>query len=180
MIDAVVTMIISWSMFLLFITAGIHKLTDRTSFVDSLNDYQLAPPRMIPLLSFAVPVCEISLAPLWVLSLIPAVTTIVSALLLGTYTLAITINLARGRTHIDCGCNFSAAGDAGSIISPALVLRNSVLITAILFTLLPAFERDLNWLDYGTVVLATLVATLFYISISQLMANNTAIASWRN
>jgi len=180
MIDVVVAMTISWCMCVLFITAGIHKLTARAAFLASLDDYQLVPPMITPLLSFVVPAFEITLALLWVLPLVPTATAIISALLLGVYTLAITINLARGRTHIDCGCNFSAVGDAGSVISPGLVLRNCILIAAILFTLIPAVERSLNWLDYGTVVVATLVAILCYMSISQLMANNTAIATWRN
>jgi hypothetical protein len=35
------------------------------------------------------------------------------------------------------------------------------------------------WLDYATIVVTTLVAVIFYISTSQLLANKTAIATWR-
>ena len=179
-IGGVISSVIACCMFALFATAGIHKLNDRQSFLASLNDYRLVPPLMIPLLSVIVPVFEICLAMLWIFQLLQPVTAILSAVLLCVYTLAIAINLVRGRTHIDCGCNFSAVGETGSLISPALVLRNSLLIVAILSTLVPTVQRELVWLDYATIIVTTFIAILFYISASQLLANKTAIASWRN
>ena len=177
--DEVVSIVIACCMFVLFATAGIHKLNDRQTFLATLNDYRLVPPSITPMLSFIVPILEACLALFWIFQLLQPLTAIISASLLSIYTLAIAINLARGLTHIDCGCNFSAVGETGSLISPALLLRNSLLILAILGTLLPTAPRELVWLDYATIVVTTLVAVIFYISTSQLLANKTAIATWR-
>ncbi len=179
-LDSVVSAVIACCMFVLFATAGAHKLSDRQTFLASLNDYRLVPPIIIPMLSFSIPLLEVCLALLWIFQWVQPLTAILSALLLSVYTLAIAINLARGRTHIDCGCNFSAVGETGSLISPALLLRNSFLIILILGTLFPTEQRALIWLDYMTIIVTTLVAIIFYISASQLLANKTAIATWRS
>ena len=66
----VVSIVIACCMFVLFATAGIHKLNDRQAFLATLNDYRLVPPSITPMLSFIVPILEACLALLWIFQLL--------------------------------------------------------------------------------------------------------------
>ena len=52
-----------------------------------------------------------------------------SALLLAGYTIAIAINLARGRTYITCGCGLT--GQADETLTRGLIWRNVALLGAV-------------------------------------------------
>ena len=93
--------------------------------------------------------------------------------LLGVVTGAVIVNLLRGRTDLDCGCG-GAGGDQR--LSWGLVLRNALLAAALAFAAARPGERDLVWLDYATMLVATLSLFGLYAGANQLLANRPQLA----
>lgn len=139
-----------------------HKLRDFPRFKASLGAYRLFPDSLLPLAAPAVVALELAAIIALFLPLGPGLW--IAFGLLCLYTLAITINLLRGITAIDCGC-----GDQPTPISGWLLLRNGAL-------LLIAFPQDsasIAGTSAGWVLVAVLVIVmlLFYMTIEQLLAN---------
>ncbi len=179
MIDPLIAKIIATGFGLLWLGAAWHKLAAPTVFRGILKDYQLLPTVLLGLLSYLVPVIEAALGVSWLLGLATVKTSIISAVLLSSYALAIAINLLRGRVHIDCGCGFSSAATEHPL-SWMLVVRNFVLIVISLLLLLPVGERVLGWSDYIVLATALLVTLLLQGAVSQLLRNGAAIGAWRS
>jgi len=172
---------------MLFILASSHKLGDRARFGSILAEYRILPTALVPASALLISALELVIGCFWIGSVftlqIMAAIPVASTLLLSIYGLAIAVNLARGRTHIDCGCSFSANrtdSDAGQQLSTGLVVRNLVLAAVALVPLLATSTRELTIMDHGLLVLITLVVVLYYAAFNQLLANRGAIASWRN
>jgi len=187
MLDPQIFRCIALAFGLLFILASAHKLGDRARFGSILAEYRVLPAALVPASALLVSVLELVIGCFWIgsvftLQIVSAIP-VASSLLLSVYGLAIAVNLARGRTHIDCGCSFSsnrADSDAGQPLSNGLVVRNLVLAAVALVPLLATSARELTVMDHGLLVLTTLVLVLFYAAFNQLLANRGAIASWRN
>jgi hypothetical protein len=114
---------------------------------------------------------------------------LLSAMLLTAYTMAIGINLLRGRRHIDCGCGFSSLAKPGSKalssggiqqLSGGLVIRNGLLILAAMIAAIPPTQRALGFIDYLNLVTALTTLILLYGAFNQLLANHNAIGAWMN
>lgn len=188
MLDTLIFRCLALALMLIFIPAGLHKLGDMTRFVGIVADYRLLPGNLVRPAAYLLAVLEIALGVGW---LIPAlrpqhlpVLYWLSALLLLIYALAITINLARGRRHIDCGCGFAAGPDSGSGVtahplSAWHVLRNLVLVTLALLPLGGIAHREPVLLDHVVLVLALGALLFLYAALNQLLGNQGAINSWR-
>lgn len=158
---------------LLFAFAVMAKWQDKAAFEVQLGAYQLIPSVLILPASRLVMLAEVMAATLLVTK--GHVTgTIIALSLLGIYAIAIGINLQRGRSHIDCGC----LGHAGQGISYSLVLRNLFLMLLLSLTLLPVAPRSLIWLDYMSIGLAVMAATLVYAAVTTLIANGIQARLW--
>jgi hypothetical protein len=145
-----------------------------------LLDYRLLPAALVPLAAWTVAAAELLIGMLWFAGgTVPAlVTASATAALLATYALAVAINLLRGRVHISCGCGLSGSGNER--LSWALVWRNGVLVLAAIAAAVPATTRELQWLDYVTLLAALGAITLIYVGSAQLLGNAAAIGTWRN
>ncbi|NKB34424.1 MAG: hypothetical protein GKR91_15135 [Pseudomonadales bacterium] len=185
MIDPVIQLLISIGFSLLFIVAGLHKLGNRLRFQGIIEAYQVVPKSWVPLLVIKIGVIETALGIAWLIGnsvLVP----LLSAVLLSSYILAISLNLYRGRTYIDCGCGFSAfAGkkeiDAGiQQLSFGLVLRNYLLIALALIAVLPSTGRVLGTIDFFGITVGLISLLLIYSAVNQLLSNHNAIGAWRN
>jgi hypothetical protein len=160
-IDPAVSSIVAIGVALLFAAAAAHKLLDWPRFQGALADYRIAPAWLAPGLAVAVVMLEIAAA-----SLLPApfsrpAGALLAAALLGSYAVAIGVNLRRGRTSIDCGCFGPGARNP---IGPRMVVRNLVLAVLVLAAALPVTSRALTALDGLTIggaviCFATLYAT---------------------
>ena len=102
---------------ILFLNSAIHKAQDHRDFVSILAGYKLVPFFAVWVLAGIVTFNEF-LAVLGLLLTVPFLKYL-AALLLAGYAIAIQVNVARGRTEIDCGC-----GGQAQPISQALVYRN--------------------------------------------------------
>jgi len=180
MLDPLLLKLVSIGFGLLFLLAAVHKLADFQRFRATLSAYEILPHGLIAPVSMSVPVIEALLGAAWLLALQTVWVALASTMLLGSYMLAIAINLVRGRIHIDCGCSMGSAAGRDQQLSWGLVARNAMLILAALTATLPATERSIGLLDYATLVAGLLTLVLLYGAANQLLSNGAAIGTWRN
>ena len=151
---------------LVFALSVSHKLRDYARFRASLGAYQLFPERWLGLFAPLVILLELAAIVAILLPTGPGVS--VAFGLLVIYTVALTINLLRGNTSIDCGC-----GDAPTPISGWLLLRNGGL----LLLALPVQPEDgppdlLHWALVAALVTLLMV---FYLIFEQLLVNHARL-----
>lgn len=141
--------------------AAIHKMRFSADFITALAGYRLMPAMTLKLW-WAVPAVEV----MAVIELLfsHAQSRWLSLALFTVYGAAISVNLMRGRTHIECGC-----GGDRTPIGWGLVLRNGVLAGLAL-----PFAAPVNVLTLSsTLLLAATIAfaVLSYVTANQLFAN---------
>lgn len=160
MIDPVVSVSLRCLLALLFAAAAWHKVSDPPRFESTLEAYRLLPSRLAKVVTKVLPVAEIAVS----LSLLLPVyhwAALGAVALLVLYSVAITVNLARGRREIDCGC----FGPAARVpLSGVLIVRNTMLIAAAALVLLPVRARPLVWIDAFTLVAAVAAASFVWIA----------------
>jgi len=164
--DPVIDLILRCGLALLFLVAAIHKLRDPVHFRATLIDYRIVPGGAAGLVAWLVTGAELAIAAALLAPGLHAAGPAGAAGLLALYGLAIAVNLARGRRHIDCGC----AGPAlRRPISGALVARNGVLAAVALLALRPVAARQLFWVDALTVGAALLSASALYVAVDRML-----------
>ena len=156
--------------------AAIGKLRDRDAFVAVVEDYRLVPSALLRPFGYAVPLLEAAVALAWLAApwrtgamWIAATCT---AALMVVYGVAITANLLRGRTWIDCGCG------AGEQLSWGLVARNAVL-AALALAPLPisligpiSHTASPGWPDAALALPMLAVCVVLYFAIGTLLDND--------
>jgi uncharacterized membrane protein YphA (DoxX/SURF4 family)/thiol-disulfide isomerase/thioredoxin len=86
----------------IFAVAGITKLLDRRGTREAVKNFG-SPERLVPLLSFVLPIAELAIAAGLLLARTTRISAFASVLMLGLFIVVISVNLAGGRTH-DCHC----------------------------------------------------------------------------
>lgn len=160
--------------FALLLGAGSwRKIRGLDGFRAVLADYRLVPACATKPAALAVSLVEGVLAGLWLVAPWRVEAVILAgvgtALLMAAYGGAITVNLLRGRSWIDCGCG------GGEQLSWILVLRNLVLTG---FALLPLAIIDTTpprWQDLAVSMPVFAVAALLYLATRTLLENAAAI-----
>lgn len=155
--------------------AALHKWRARAHFVEQVRAYRLLPNALVAPAALALLLAETGAAialldPAWQ---VPA---LVAAALFATYAAAMTINLSRGRTEVDCGCRGSVA--TPTTIDWLLVSRNALLVAAALVvfaTTIPALPM-IQWL---VVLPASAATVLLYEAVEQAIANRQRVLRWR-
>ena len=119
--DPVLAIVLRWALALLFASALVHKLRDMARFIATVEDYEIGPRPAARPLAFVVALggASAALGFLFGFGFAP----LLGLALIGTYSAAIGVNLARGRRHIDCGCG----GPNGHRLGPELLARNALL-----------------------------------------------------
>lgn len=189
MIDPLLLRIIALGFSLLFLLAAAHKLNDRVQFRANFEAYEILSPKLSTLVVALLPVLELIVGIGWLVSGLFGISielvAFLSIDLLAAYTLAIVVNLWRGRTHIDCGCGFSSSESSSSLksaqqISTGLVFRNLLLISMAIACAFPPGERAMHAVDFIALVFALISLVLIYGAFNQLLVNMNAINSWRH
>lgn len=172
MIDPVIELTLRTAFALLFAAAAWHKVSNRTRFAASLDAYALLPARLVAPISLLLPAleCALAIGLLHAPSREPAA--IASMALLALYTGAIATNLARGRREMDCGC---FASSARVPLTPWLVVRNLVLISAAALLVAPVRARSLVWVDQLSIATAVLVLWLLWSAALRLAQTGPAL-----
>jgi hypothetical protein len=171
-VDPVIAMTARLALALLFGSTAIHKLADFDGFRRAMYAYELVSDGLLLPAAAALILAEgfVALGLLWHGS--AAAAGLVAAALLAVYTLAITVNLARGRRDVDCGC---AGSSARQPLGPGLVTRNLVLMGASCIVWLPESNRRLVWLDWISVAAAVACTALVWQSANRLLSEHDRI-----
>lgn len=185
-IDPAIHWLAAAALAVLFLAAATGKVRDLAGFRAVLADYRLLPPALVPVGAPAIVVAEAALA----LALCVPSSWPVSAAcalgLLGAYTAGMAVNLARGRTDMDCGClgrrqaggHGGLAGALSGRLSGWLLVRNGLVMLLAGLLLLPASPRVLSAGDAWMVLAGVLGLALAYRVLDQLIANHVALQAW--
>src|SRR5262249_29428406 len=165
--DPVIDMALRTALAGLFLAAALHKLRDLDRFRATLAEYDVLPPRLVPVGAIVLTGAELGLAVALAVPSLRTASLVAAAGVLSIYGGAMAVNLARGRRHIDCGC---AGPAARRPISGVLVARNAVLAAAALGGLLPVSPRALSWVDGVTVLGATATLAALYAAFDRLLS----------
>jgi hypothetical protein len=152
----------------IFAASGALKFYDLETFRGAVINYRLIPQWLATPFAWIAPLIESAAALGLLLSPIRASAAAVLIVLLGVFTGAIAINLARGRTDIDCGCFGPALRQR---LSWWLLLRNGALFALLALALLPVGARPLDFLDLTTVAMAAATVVVLYTAANYLIAN---------
>ncbi len=109
---------------LVFAAAALGKMRHWGVFQGVLANYRLLPDYLVRPVTYSLPPAEAFLAGALLLGVWPPWPELAAAALLLVFAMAMSINLARGRAHIDCGCFQSALKQR---LRWTLVIRNIVL-----------------------------------------------------
>ena len=151
---------------IVFALSVTHKLRDYARFHASLSAYQLVPKSMLDLFAPLAVLLELAAIVAILVPTGPGVSIAFGLLVL--YTLALTVNLLRGNTSIDCGC-----GDAPTPISGWLLVRNGALLMLAMPHEPEGGPPDLlHWALVATLVTLLVV---FYLILEQLLANHARL-----
>jgi hypothetical protein len=175
MVDPVIAWITALCIVMLFGSAAVGKLVDWRSFLSVLGNYKLLPPPLLVLAAPLVVALEAAVVPMLLLPSSRVVGSYLATCLLGSYAVAIGINLWRGRRNIDCGC--LAAGRRRHITG-WLVVRNLSLATTAMVAGLPMTSRNLGALDVVTIACTvTTLAVLYaiYSTLSDVAASHARV-----
>jgi len=144
--------------------------------------FQLLPHVLVAPFALALPLVEAAGA---LASLVPATRNAGASILVVLFllfALALAINVARGRTDIDCGCNgFSSQGNTGAHAIGWLHVARTLLLAALAALIcVPQSPRALVWIDYLSVFGATLFAVAAFFTLDGLLANRPKLNQLRN
>jgi uncharacterized membrane protein YphA (DoxX/SURF4 family) len=123
-IAAVILEIMRVFIAVVFLRAGMVKLTGRKDFRLAVTNYEILPAGLAAAAAVIVPVTEATAGLLLLLGVLPGVVAAILAALLVCFSAAITVNLARGRIF-DCGCGSSR-------VAPQTISWRHVAVNAIL------------------------------------------------
>ena len=171
-IDPVIAWTLRLGLALLFSTAAWHKLSDRRRFEGTVRAYALLPARATRLFSWVLPAIEVAIAAALLHPQLHRGAAWAAAVLLLLYTVAIGINLARGRRDIDCGCFRTRSATP---LSGALVVRNVALIATACILLIPLSARPLFWMDSLTLLAALVAMSLVWMAGQRLARTGPAL-----
>ena len=146
----------------LFASAALHKIRDLSDFVRTIADYKIIPRALAPSLALGLIGAEGMISIGLILGLVTAEpgAGLAAAGLLALYTLAIAVNLLRGRKEIDCGCLGPKA--RRQTLSGWLIVRNAILGSGALLTSLPLSSRSLAVLDSVSILGGLILVTLIF------------------
>ena len=154
--------------------AAWHKLLDRIAFRETLRDYQVLPDAVVGPAAVVVPFLELTACALLLVPGTREIGASIAAMLLAGYGVAIGLNLARGRTHIDCGCSW---GGGTQPISAWLIARNALLIAIAAAAATAWSERSLGIMDGLVVLAAASFGLLIYHAADRLIANHALLSA---
>ncbi len=153
-----------------FLQAGVQKIRYHAQLGGVISNYRILPPALVPVASWFLPAAELALG---VALLVPSRgSALAAAGLISLFSAAIVINLARGRTHIDCGCFQSGLRQE---LGWEIVWRNAVLLLMAAYT--AAFPVRPPAFICMVAGLFGLVSYVLYQALNALGANRSALRS---
>lgn len=177
LLDPILTHMCAAVLAIIFIGGAWHKLRDREAFAMAIEQYRLVPESWAGALAWGLPLWELMAGGLLLATTTREWGALLALALLLTVTAAVTVNLLRGRSHIDCGCG---GPEGGQHLSWGLVARNLLLGVMALASVAMETSRQLVWLDGLTVAAGTLGLYGLYAAVNQLMTNHPRLMNLRS
>ena len=171
MVDPVLHWMIGCCLVALWGVAFLGKWREMESFRQALRAYRLLPESLVPMVGWSLAGLELCVAIALLVPRSQPLAAMMSALLLIVYALAMGLNLARGRSHFDCGCNPVTK----QTVSWFLVWRNSGLAILSLALFLPIAYRDWGLADLLITSLVSIFICLAYFLIPQIISNMSSL-----
>lgn len=168
MLDPAIQDLLAIAIAAVFAGSAALKFSDLESFEGAVANYHLVPGWFEKPAAWAVPLCETACAAGILFAAIRAAAAAALVIVLGVFSGAIAINLARGRRNIDCGCFGPALRQE---LGGSLLARNLALIAGALALELPAGVRALEPVDFVTIACGAMTLTLLYLSANYAIAN---------
>lgn len=175
--DTTIAWISAAALCVLLISAAVGKLSDLAKFSAAIQGYRLVPDRLAGLMSLALPCLELTAAACLMMPSWRTTGAWLTAALLTSYAAAMAINLARGRSNLDCGCFGPARRER---IASWMIVRNLCLAAVALALTRPVPPRSLEALDWLTIPAGTLTAAFLYLTIETLARNQPILGSARS
>ncbi|MBU6484356.1 MAG: methylamine utilization protein MauE [Betaproteobacteria bacterium] len=178
MLDPVVGGLLEANLALIFLASGVQKARDPAWFARAVREYDLIPQWASTPFAAAVTLVELicAIGVLWAPTRVLAASGMVALLLV--FSVAVTINLVRGRRDVDCGC-FGPAGTSNAGLSGWIVLRNLALAAMAAALWVPTGVRPVVWVDYVTLGFATVTSLLVFAVVNRLIAAAPGLAKLR-
>jgi Methylamine utilisation protein MauE len=166
MIDPALGSLIVIGAALLFAVASAHKLKNLALFAETFAAYRLLPQGLARRSAWLVPSAELALTAALLSSASRRWAILGSICLLAVYASALSLNLARGRRDLDCGC--TAMGSRRRIAA-WMVWRNVALALALGAAALPWTSRPLGAADLLTIVGGVAAGAALYAAVDRLL-----------
>jgi hypothetical protein len=157
----------------IFAFAAFHALREWAVFGGIVEQYRIAPRWLARIAARILPPLELAAAAALVLPRTSSAGAVLGLCLMALFTVAITINLVRGRVSIDCGCG----GASGQRLSPGLVLRNLVVAFGLVVAWLAPPNGVVDGVTTIGVIGASLALIALYFAANQLMTNFQALGA---
>ncbi len=125
---------------LFFLRAGLHKAADRVRFSGIVSAYALLPAAAVPAFALLLPLIEVAAALAILVQPLQLLGAAAIMALLLLYAFAMSFNIVRGRSEIDCGCGGSAspiswartAGNIALAVLTAAAFSDGALTTSVM------------------------------------------------
>jgi len=171
-LDPAIELILRCAFFALFATTLAHKAFDFASFRSTVAAYlrgsPLATAPIVLVGSIAIMLGEAVVVTACAAPVDHAVRAGVTSGMLLLYAAAMGVNLLRGNTLLDCGCNWGSLRQA---VGYPLVWRNLLMALVALAMAIPVSTRPLQAIDVITVAAGTVLATLVYAGANRMLAS---------
>jgi hypothetical protein len=155
----------------IFALAAIHAMRAWALFGGIIEQYRIVPGWLAPIFARVVPLLELAAAAALVVPMTSQAGAILGLCLMAAFTVAIAVNLARGRVAIDCGCG----GADGQQLSAGLILRNLVVMGGLAAALNAPLTGQPDGSTSIGVIFASLALITLYFAANQLMTNFQAL-----
>ncbi|MGH8263994.1 MAG: MauE/DoxX family redox-associated membrane protein [Steroidobacterales bacterium] len=170
-VDPVFSLLAIAALALLFATAAVAKIRDRVRFAAVLETYEVMPRSFTRGAAVWLPFIELTVAFGLFVTQVRPVAAAAAAGLLFIYGAAMGVNLARGRRHIDCGCE--GFGRRRSI-APWMLVRNGVLMVVAAVAGATSSTRAIEWTDALTIAGGLAAFAMIYFAADHLLASRRA------
>jgi hypothetical protein len=167
-----VTVAIRTLVALVFLSAAVGKFRHWAVLQGVVANYRLLPNSFVAPFAYFLPPFEALLGAALLFGVLSPWAELAAAVLLMLFALAMSINLLRGRRHIDCGCFQSALKQS---LSWNLVIRNGVMI--MLLGLASRWDAPSG--DLGARLEALTAGGVLFISLQSLNILWGIVPSWR-
>jgi hypothetical protein len=157
----------------IFALAAFQAMREWAVFGGIVEQYRMAPRRLALIAARILPPLELAAAAALVLPITSSAGAVLGLCLMALFTVAITVNLLRGRVSIDCGCG----GASGQKLSIGLVVRNLVVTVGLVVAWVAPPAGEVESATTIGVIGASLALIAHYFAANQLMTNFQAFSA---